>query len=48
MSTRDIYRALSLWKLAKATLAGPAALARFLLRRTVHREVAQGMRRAGL
>jgi hypothetical protein len=48
MSTRDVYRALSLWNLAKAAYKGPKFLARTLVRRAGHRELAKAMRRAGL
>ena len=48
MSGRDVYRALSLWYLIRAAFRGPAALCRFLLRRSAHRSLARTMRRAGL
>lgn len=41
MSTRDIYRALSLWNLAKAASRGPKALTRALWGRATHRQLAK-------
>lgn len=48
MRGRDVYRALSVWYLIRAAFRGPAALGRFLLRRSAHRSLARTMRRAGL
>jgi hypothetical protein len=45
---REIYRALSLLLGLRAASRGPEPLAKFLIRRRVHRDVARTMRRAGL
>lgn len=48
MSTRDAYRALSIWNGIRALFRGPKAFARFLLRREAHKGLARTMRRSGL
>lgn len=41
MSTRDAYRLLGYWNLAKAASRGPKALARALWGRATHRQLAK-------
>lgn len=48
MSTRDVYRALSLWNLAKTATRGPGALTRALIRRQNHKTLARLHRKVGL